>query len=82
MLSMVVAAFGLIWMIKGEIKVSKRRRIDKGTGRRLGAFMFIGAIALSFMSIPDGLFFIIFGILMFLPFIIGFALSEEIQSVR
>jgi hypothetical protein len=78
---MIVTIFGLIWMIKGEIKVSKRRRINARTGCRLGAFMFIGSLVLSFVSMPEGIYFISLGILVVLPFIIGFVFAEEVGHV-
>lgn len=74
---MVVALFGLIWMIKGEIKISQNRKISKDNGQKLGAFMFFGSIATMFVPIPDNYITFCSIIWVLLPIIIGLAIAEK-----
>ena len=75
---MVVALFGLIWMLKGEIKVSKRRRIKASDGRKLGALMFFGSIILFFIPVPQEAAFICSLAWAALPIVVGLIIAEDI----
>jgi len=79
---MIVAIFGLIWMIKGEIKVSKRRRIEASAGRVLGALMFFGSLVLFFVPVPEPWALVCPLLWALLPIVIGLAISEKVDSVE
>ncbi len=74
---MVAAIFGLIWMIKGEIKVSKTRRIKASDGRILGALMFFGSLLFP-LIIPRDAWLVCSLIGAILPIVIGLFIAEDV----
>lgn len=44
MLTILLGIFGLIALIKGEFRVTKKRRVSGSTGRLLGIIMLLGAL--------------------------------------
>ncbi len=78
-MDIVVVIFGFIWMVKGEIKVSKKRRISAQLGRSLGALMFFGSLLLMFVPMPENSSLICLGILVIFPFIVGLAFAEKVE---
>jgi hypothetical protein len=66
-------------MIKGEIKVSKKRRISPRMGRALGVLMFFGSLLSMFVPMPGNTTYIFLGILVLLPFIIGLVFAEQVE---
>lgn len=79
---MVVLIFGIIWLIKGEIKIRQtrwwdERRIDASLGRTLGAIMVIGSLLPLFIPFPSQVTGICGWILAILPIVVGIVFSEK-----
>jgi len=67
MLQILMAVFGIIALVKGEFKITRKRKVRGSMGRVAGVIMLVGAAAPLF--IVDGL------AIMFLAFIVAIVLG-------
>jgi hypothetical protein len=83
-MDIVVLIIGILWIIKGEIRVRKtpfwdERKIDSSHGRSLGVFMVIGILISIFLPREISVFLV--WILIILPFVFGIAFSKKVITV-
>jgi hypothetical protein len=83
---MVVLIFGIIWIIKGEIKIRKspwwdERRISASNGRFLGTTMVIGSLCPLCVPLSQEVGVIWTRVVAILPIALGIVMSEEVNSV-
>lgn len=83
---MVLLIFGIIWIIKGEIKIRKspwwnERRISASNGRTLGTMMVFGSLIPLCISFPEGIGVVFSLLIAIFPIIIGIAVSEELPQL-
>ena len=76
MIQILLAIFGIIALIKGEFKITGKRKVRSSAGRALGAVMLIGAAAP--LVVPGGT--TIMFVALILAIGIGLAASEEITT--
>ena len=76
MIQIILAIFGLVALVKGEFKITSKRKVSGSVGKGLGVLMLIGAalpllFGAGFASAP-------FAILI-LAIVVGLVMSEEMD---
>lgn len=77
----VLFIFGLLALIKGEFRITRKRKVRGSTGKTLGIIMLVGAVLPLFIPSSEVGVAIIFGTLI-LVIIIGLTSAEEIEAPK
>ena len=75
-----VGIIGIIYIIKGEVKITKNKAVDAKTGRTLGAIM-LGAVIIDLFTLMNlgGLFYLTF-IALIIAIVVGLRRSQTIKQ--